>query len=461
MATLKEKIGYGFGDMSSSMFWKIFSYYLPIFYSNIYGLSLPDTAVLLLVTRIWDAVSDPMMGIMADRTHTRWGKYRPYLLWIALPFAVCGILLFTTPDFGVTGKLVWAYVTYIMMMTVYTAINVPYGAMLGVMTDDSDTKTVFSSYRMFFAYGGSFVALFAWEPLCGFFKDMTGTVSTSWQYSMIVIAVLCFVIFLLCFVMTREHVKTVSTVSIGKDFKSLLSNVPWWLLIGAALGSNLFNTVRGAAAAYFFKDYIGENIFLNLGDLSILFYAGLFLGVGEVSNMAGVVLTVPLSRKFGKKSTYILTMIALAILSILFFFLPCTPLGFWLMLVMQVVISICTGIVSPLIWSMYADVSDYAELKDGTASTGLIFSSSSMAQKFGGAFGGAAVMWILAAFGYNTAAGAVQTETALTGLALLMSWIPAVVAVLSVVVVYFYPLTKERMNGISEELKAVRIADTN
>ncbi|MCD8183206.1 MAG: MFS transporter [Bacteroides sp.] len=461
MATLKEKIGYGFGDMSSSMFWKIFSYYLPIFYSNIYGLSLSDTAVLLLVTRIWDAVSDPMMGIIADRTHTRWGKYRPYLLWIALPFAVCGILSFTTPDFSATGKLVWAYVTYVMMMTVYTAINVPYGAMLGVMTDDSDTKTVFSSYRMFFAYGGSFVALFAWEPLCNFFKDVTGSVSTSWQYSMIVIAIMCFVIFLLCFGMTHEYVKTVSTASIGQDFKSLLSNVPWWLLIVAALGSNLFNTVRGATAAYFFKDYIGDNIFLNLGDLSILFYAGLFLGVGEVSNMVGVVLTVPLSRRFGKKSTYILTMIVLAALSILFFYLPCTPFGFWLMLMMQVVISICTGIVSPLIWSMYADVSDYAELKDGTASTGLIFSSSSMAQKFGGAFGGAAVMWILAAFGYNTAVSAVQTEEALTGLALLMSWIPAAVALLSVIVVYFYPLTKERMNDISEKLKVVRAVNNN
>ena len=457
MATLKEKIGYGFGDMSSSMFWKIFSYYLPIFYSNIYGLSLADTGILLLVTRIWDAVSDPMMGIIADRTQTRWGKYRPYLLWIALPFSVCGVLLFTTPDLGPTGKLVWAYVTYIMMMTVYTGINVPYGAMLGVMTDDSDTKTVFSSYRMFFAYAGSFVALFTWEPLCNWFREMTGSVSTSWQYSMIVIAFLCLVIFLLCFGMTREYVKSVSTVSIGKDFKALVANVPWWLLIGAALCCNLFNTVRGATAAYFFKDYIGDNIFLNLGDLPVfLFYAGLFLGVGEVCNMIGVVLTVPLSRAFGKKSTYILTMVALAGLSILFFYLPCSPLGFWLMLLMQVVISICTGIVSPLVWSMYADVSDYAELRNGSASTGLIFSSSSMAQKFGGAFGGAAVMWILAAFGYNTAEGAVQTEEALTGLNLLMSWIPAAVAVVAIVVVYFYPLTKDRMLDINEKLKSVR-----
>ena len=287
---------------------------------------------------------------------------------------------------------------------------------------------------------------------------MTGSLTVSWQYSMIVIAAFCFVIFLLCFSMTREYIKSVSTVSIGKDLKSLLANVPWWLLIGAALCSNLFSTVRGATAAYFFKDYIGDGIFLSLGDFSFLFYAGLFLSVGEVSNMIGVVLAVPLSRSLGKKSTYISTMGALAVLSILFFYLPCTPSGFWLMLAMQVVISVCTGIVSPLVWSMYADVSDYAELKDGTASTGLIFSSSSMAQKFGGAFGGAAVMWILAAFGYNTAEGAVQTEEALTGLNLLMSWIPAAVAVLAMIVVYFYPLTKKRVAEVDEKLKKIRAA---
>ena len=207
MATLKEKIGYGFGDMSSSMFWKIFSYYLPFFYSNIFGLSLADAGLLMLVTRIWDAVSDPMMGVIADRTHTRWGKYRPYLLWIAAPFAIAGMLLFTTPDMGTTGKLIWAYVTYILMMTVYTAINVPYGAMLGVMTDDSNTKTVFSSYRMFFAYGGSFIALGAWEPLCNWFKSMDYGNASSWQYAMVCIATLCFLGFLVCFGMTREHVK--------------------------------------------------------------------------------------------------------------------------------------------------------------------------------------------------------------------------------------------------------------
>mgnify|MGYP003289039490 CR=1 FL=1 len=161
--------GYGFGDMASSMFWKVFSAYLPIFYTNVFGLDLELAALLFLVTKIWDAVSDPMMGVIADRTTTKWGKYRPYLLWIAIPFAVAGILLFTTPNMGETGKNVWAFATYILMMTIYTAINVPYGSLLNVMTADSDEKSVLSSFRMFFAYGGSFIALFAWEPLCNFF----------------------------------------------------------------------------------------------------------------------------------------------------------------------------------------------------------------------------------------------------------------------------------------------------
>ncbi len=462
-STLKEKIGYGFGDMSSSMFWKIFSYYLPFFYSNIFGLSLLDAGVLVLVTRIWDAVSDPMMGIISDRTQTKWGKYRPYLLWVAPFFSICGILLFTTPDLEYGGKLIWAYVTYILMMTVYTGINVPYGAMLGVMTEDSNEKTVFSSFRMFFAYGGSFISLFLWEPL----TNMMGGYNTSggWFWAMVVIATACFVMFILCFLMTKEHLKTVSTVSVGSDFKALLSNKPWWLLIGAALCFNLFNTVRGATVAYFFQDIIGANVSLVFFGIMFAFYAGLFLGVGEVSNMVGVASCVPIANKLGKKTTFILVNAALVVMSVLFFFIPCTPTGYWLMLIFQILISILTGIMSPLVWSMYADVSDYAELKFKTASTGLIFSSSSMAQKFGGAIGGAAVLWLLSGFGYITdpallaAGNVVQPESALTCLRWLMSFIPACVALLSMCVVWFYPLTTERINEIGEELKKQRIVE--
>ena len=458
MATIRtsfaEKVGYGFGDMSSSMFWKIFSYYLPFFYSNIFGLRLDQVALLLVITRIWDAISDPMMGILADRTHTRWGKYRPYLLLMAAPFALCGILLFTTPDAGATAKLVWAYVTYILMMTVYTGINVPYGAMLGVMTDDSDTKTVLSSFRMFFAYAGSFVALFCWEPLCNALGGYDAP--AGWQHAMFIIATACLILFLLCFGLTREKLHTVSTVSVGSDLKSLVRNVPWWILIGAALCSNLFCTIRGSVVAYFFSDVIGADVRLTLGGWSFLFYAGLFLSIGEVCNMIGVALAVPLAAKLGKKATYMLSFASLIVLSILFFYVPLSGSGYWWMLVLQVLVSICTGVLFPMVWSMYADVSDFAENRDGSASTGLIFSSSSMAQKFGGAFGGAAVMWLLAAFGYDTTAGAVQTPEAINGLKLLMSWIPAAVAALAVLIVSFYPLTRSRMAVIQEELAEKR-----
>ena len=460
-------IGYGFGDMSSSMFWKVFSYYLPFFYSNIFGLSLTDAGIILLVTRIWDAVSDPMMGIIADRTHTRWGKYRPYLLFVAPLFSIAGILLFTTPDWSYGAKLVWAYVTYILMMTVYTGINVPYGAMLGVMTADSQEKTVYSSFRMFFAYGGSFLALFLWEPLCnalGGYNSPQG-----WFWAMVVIAAACFVLFICCFLMTKEELKTVSTVSIGSDFKALLSNNPWWILIGAALCFNLFCTVRGATVAYYFADIIPAGATLNfqLGDFfqlstfnfQLLFYAGLFLAVGEVSNMIGVALCVPLADRFGKKTTFIAVNIGLCVLSVLFFFIPVSQPGFWLMLIAQVFISMLTGIMSPLVWSMYADVSDYAEQRYKTASTGLIFSSSSMAQKFGGAIGGSAALWLLAACGYITNQPSVisnQPESALLCLRCLMSFIPALVSLVAVLVVSFYPLTTARMKEIDAELQIQR-----
>ena len=457
MSRLREKIGYGMGDMSSSMFWKIFSYYLPIFYSDIFQLSLGQTATLMFVTRFWDTVSDPMMGIIADRTQTRWGKYRPYLLWFAAPFAIAGVLLFTTPDWDNQGRLVYAYVTYILMMTVYTGINVPYASMLGVMTSDSQEKTVFSSYRMFFAYGGSFIALFAWEPLCDFFAKYqpltkVDTVAEAWQGAMIVIAAICFLLFIGSFLLTREHVKTRPTGALGSDFMHLLKNAPWWIITAGALCTNLFNTVRGATVAYYFKYYIGENAHINLGIAEFLFFAGLFLAVGEVCNMVGVVSAVPLSKRFGKKTTFIVSALAMTVLSILFFYVPVSNGGFAAMLLLQILISILTGIVSPLVWSMYADVADYSTMKNGTSSTGLIFSSGSMAQKFGGAIAGSAVLLLFDAFGLVPNA-AEQTDSAMLGMRLTMSYIPAAIALVMALIIWAYPLTTRRMEEINKKLE--------
>lgn len=461
MATLKEKIGYGFGDMASSMFWKIFSAYLPLFYAMVFRLDLEVTAVLMLVTRIWDAVSDPMMGIISDRTNTRWGKYRPYLLWIAVPFAISGVLLLTKPNFGETGNTVWAFVTYILMMTVYTAINVPYGSMLGVMTEDSDEKTVFSSFRMFFAYGGSFIVLAFWEPLCNFFAGTTGELThnpDAWQYAMMVVGVICVILFVLTFAMTKERVKTTpKTTSVKADLGSLLHNGPWWILLGGVLFFNFFNAIRYSVIPFYFATLIAKDAALSIFSVDFLFYAGIFLAVGEVANMIGVAVATPITFKLGKKGTFLWSLFALIALCIAFYYVPTSGSGaYWTLMVLQILVCILTGIVSPLVWSMYADISDYAELKFKTASTGLIFSSSSMAQKFGGAFGASAVMWILAAFGFNTEEGAVQTADAVEGIRLLMSWIPAAVAAISAIFVFIYPLTTKRMREINAELKKIR-----
>ena len=471
-AGLSEKIGYGFGDMSSSMFWKIFSYYLPFFYSNIFGLSLAHAGTLVLVTKLYDAVSDPVMGLIADRTNTRWGKYRPYLLWIAIPFAVAGILAFFTPQTdNYTFKHVYAYVTYILMMTVYTAINVPYGAMLGVMTDDSREKSVFSSFRMFFAFIGSFIAMGSFEPLLKLRQSIVGTLPAEWTLAdstpadwtiaVSVIGIVCAVLFILSFMMTREHVteaemakapvrensdETAKT-SVAEDLKALVANGPWWMLLGGGIAILLFNCVRGGAAAYYFADVLGTNAIFTLA---------LFLTVGEISQLVGVVVTVPVSEKIGKKATFLLVLVAVTVLSIIVAFLPETPAGMWALLVSQILICIAIGINSPLLWSMFADVADYSELKNGRASTGLIFSSSSMAQKFGAAFGSAIVLWVLMAFGYDNAKGAVQTPEALATIKALISWIPAIGSAAGIAIMLGYPLTDKKMSEIRQELSKKR-----
>lgn len=471
-AGLSEKIGYGFGDMSSSMFWKIFSYYLPFFYSNIFGLSLAHAGTLVLVTKLYDAVSDPVMGLIADRTNTRWGKYRPYLLWIAIPFAVAGVLAFFTPQTdNYTFKHVYAYVTYILMMTVYTAINVPYGAMLGVMTDDSREKSVFSSFRMFFAFIGSFIAMGSFEPLLKLRQSIMGTLPAEWTLAdstpadwtiaVSVIGIVCAVLFILSFMMTREHVteaemakapvrensdETAKT-SVVEDLKALVANGPWWMLLGGGIAILLFNCVRGGAAAYYFADVLGTNAIFTLA---------LFLTVGEISQLVGVVVTVPVSEKIGKKATFLLVLVAVTVLSVIVAFLPETPAGMWALLVSQILICIAIGINSPLLWSMFADVADYSELKNGRASTGLIFSSSSMAQKFGAAFGSAIVLWVLMAFGYDNAKGAVQTPEALATIKALISWIPAIGSAAGVAIMLGYPLTDKKMSDIRQELSKKR-----
>lgn len=445
MIKLKEKIGYGLGDMSSSMFWKLFGSYLMIFYTDVFGLPAAVVGTMFLITRLWDSVSDPLMGLIADRTNTRHGKFRPYILWGAIPFGIIGVLTFTTPDLDLRGKIIYAYITYTLMMTAYTVVNVPYASLLGVMSPNSSDRNILSSFRMAFAYIGSFFALLMFMPMVNFFSErITGnkSVEHGWIMAVAVFSVICIILFFLTFGLTRERVKPIRTQSkASDDLKDLMRNKPWWLLLGAGVAALIFNSIRDGATVYYFKYYIQEESIRNISLFNFSFVlSGLYLAIGQIANLVGVILSAPLSNKIGKKNTYIGSMAIATILSVIFFWISKENL-IWIF-IFQVLISICAGSIFPLLWSMYADCADYSEYKTGNRATGLIFSSSSMSQKLGWAIGSALTGWLLAYFGFQ--ANTAQNPETIQGIKMFMSLLPAIGTVLSVILISFYPLSEKR-----------------
>lgn len=456
MIKLREKIGYGFGDMASSMFWKLFGSYLMIFYTDVFGMSAAVVGTMFLITRVWDSAFDPIVGIVADRTHSRWGKFRPYLLFLAVPFALIGILTFVTPTgWSMTAKIVYAYVTYSLMMMVYSAINVPYASLLGVMSPEPHDRNILSVYRMMFAYLGSFIALLLFMPMVNFFS--TGhTEQHGWMMAVIVIAVMCTALFYGCFALTKERVKPINEKQnpLKEDVKDLLHNRPWWILLGAGISALVFNSIRDGATVYYFKYFVIEESHSTITLFGIPFVlSGLYLAIGQAANIIGVILAAPISNRIGKKKTYMSAMILATVLSIVFYWFNKDDLG--LIFIFQVLISICAGCIFPLLWSMYADCTDYSELMTGNRATGLIFSSSSMSQKFGWAIGSAITGWLLAYFGFQ--ANAVQSEEAIHGIKMFLSFLPAVGTLLSVVFISIYPLSEIKMKEITEELEQKRL----
>lgn len=458
MITYKEKIGYGLGDMASSMFWKLFGAYLMIFYTDVFGLSAAVVGTMFLITRVWDSFFDPIVGIIADRTNSRWGKFRPYLLYFALPFGMIGILTFFTPDLSITGKIIYAYITYSLMMMVYSAINVPYASLLGVISPNPQDRNTLSTYRMTFAYIGSFIALLFFMPLVNYFSDNDNCLQSQqygWMMAVIVIAIMCVFLFLGCFSLTRERVKPIKEGPnlLKNDIKDLFHNKPWWILLGAGISALIFNSIRDGATVYYFKYFIVENTQSEISILGIPFVlSGLYLALGQAANIIGVIAAAPISNKFGKKNTYTGAMVIATILSIIFYFFDKDQLA--LIFIFQILISICAGSIFPLLWSMYADCTDYSELQTGNRATGLIFSSSSMSQKLGWAIGTAITGWLLAFFGFE--ANATQNTETIEGIKMFMSIFPAIGTILSVIFILMYPLSETRMKSVVQQLNKQR-----
>lgn len=451
--SLREKVAYGFGDMASSMFWKLFGMYLLFFYTDVMGLAAAAVGTMFLVTRIWDTFFDPVVGIMTDRTTSRWGKFRPYILYMAVPFGLIGVLTFTTPGFSGTGKLIYAYITYSAMMMIYSLINVPYASLLGVISPDGRDRNTLASFRMGFAFAGSLVALALLEPLVDVFSGNGQHIARGWQLAVTVISLICVILFLLCFAWVKERVKPIhdESSSLKDDFRDLYQNRPWWILLGAGIAALIFNSIRDGATLYYFKYYIASTEAFGFLGFNVT-WSTLYLVTGQAANILGVILASPVANRIGKKNTYLGAMVIATILSVIFFWLGKEQLI--LIFAFQFFISICAGIVFPLLWSMYADIADYSEWKTGRRATGLIFSSSSMSQKFGWTIGGALTGWLLGAFGFQ--ANAVQGAGAQTGIVLMLSFLPAAGCILSVIFIALYPLSESRVAEITTELEARR-----
>jgi len=454
---MKEKISYGFGDLASVLYWQTFMLYFTYFYTDVFIIPAATAATLFLMSRIFDGINDPMMGLLADRTKTRWGKFRPYLLWLCVPFAFVGVLTFTVPNFGPTGKIIWAYITFNLVMMLYTAINIPYTALLGVISPDSNERTAVSSIKFIFAFLAGAIVSFTLLPMTK--KLGGGNDAHGWQLSFIIYGIAAIIFFLITFKGTRERVQPPSTQksSIKKDLHELVTNRPWLILLATTITFILFVAVRSSVTVHYFKYVIGsrELAFPFFGKRIYDFntITSLFNGVGQIASLVGALLVSLVAKKFGKKKTFIVLFIIAITSTAAFYLMTAEQIG-WIF-ILQFTGSITGGPLSVLLWAMYADTADYAEWKNKRRATGLVFSASTMSQKMGWAIGAYIALMLMSQVGFQP--NQAQSPESLKSLIMLFSLIPAGLGILSLCILSFlYPLDEKHVEEIEAELRERR-----
>ncbi|MGI9219930.1 MAG: MFS transporter [Woeseiaceae bacterium] len=436
----REKLGYGLGDTASNFFFATFNVFLLYYYTDIFGITAAAVGTMFLVTKLFDAFSDPIMGLIADRTDSRWGKFRPYLLWAAIPYGLCGYAMFANPGFSYTGKLIYAYVTYSLMMLAYTAINVPYSALMGVISPVSIERTKVASYRFFCAFAagwlvGSFVL-----PLKNFLGGSDEALG--FKLTMAIFAVISVALFWITFATTRERVVPEPKKSnVMADLKILLGNGPWKALFWAGIFTLINIAVRQGTQLYYFKYYVGD-----------VDKASLFISTGLAAMMIGVMLTKTLTERFEKRQLMIVLSIMNALSMAAFFFIP--PDQYGLMLVINALGTLAAGPTPALVWSMYADCADYGEWKTGRRTTALVFSTVQFSHKMGLAVGAGLSGIILSWFGF--VANEVQTDSAMLGIRFMFSIFPTVFALLGVVAIFFYRIDSKMLQQMEIDLQTGR-----
>jgi GPH family glycoside/pentoside/hexuronide:cation symporter len=455
-----EYIGYALGDTASNLFFQTFGIFLTYFYTDVWGLAPAVIGTMFLSVRLFDAAADPLIGLMADRTQTRWGKFRPYLLWFAVPYGLGGYLLFASPDFSTSGKLVYAYVTYGFMMLAYSLINVPYCSLLGVISPSPRIRTLAASYRFVGAFGGGLLVSLLIRPLVkwlGGGANAAGKVINElrgFQLTMLMFAVLSVVMFLICFATTRERVAVPrgQQSNASGELKELLRNFPWVMLPLSAIFSLTYIGLRNGSAIYYFKYVAGyDNQPVLFGQFDRF---TVFIALGMACQMLGSYGLSFFAKVADKRLVSVALTAVTAVCVAAFYFVPKD--NFPLQLALQAVTSFTMGPASALVWAMYADVADYGEWRFGRRSTGLVYSASLFAIKTGTALSGLLLPWILARYGYL--ANVPQSAASLLGITLTFSLFPAGFALLKGLSLWIYPLSQPKVDEIEQALTARRAA---
>jgi len=439
--SIKEKIGYGLGDTASHFVWDMVGFWLLFFYTDVYGISAAAAGTIMLVARFWDMAIDPVIGIVSDRTNTRWGKFRPYILFGAVPYAVLAILTFTTPNFGEAGKILYAGVTYVLLMTAYAAINLPYSALGAVMTDDTYERAGLNTYRFIAGFIGQFVVTGLALTLAEYFGN--GDKAQGFQYTLFLFAGLSLVFFFITFKTTKErvHPPKAQENSLKADIGNLFKNKAWIVLAIVGIISFIMFAMQNAVIAYYFKYYLGRENNVQL-----------FNVIGTVALIVALPLSKPLAKRFGNKNVFI----GSSLISGLFFMLIYLPgvNDLTTIYVFNIVAKMAYAPAVPLLWTMIADSADYGEWTTGRRATGLYFSAAVFAQKAGWGLGAAIAGWILAVSSFVP--NVVQNQSAITGIKLLVSVIPGILYMSCALFMIFYKIDTKTTTLMKEELDARR-----
>ena len=434
---MREKTGYALGDFGLNLYWASISAFLLIFYTDVMGLPAAAVGTMILLTKVGDAIADPLMGMLADRTRTRWGRFRPWLLWGALPMAGAGVLAFTVPALGDGGRLLWAYATFSLMMLAYTVVSIPYSALSGVITADGQQRTTLVSMRFIAAFAGTTVVNYATLDLVAWLGQ--GDAAQGWQRTLMLYGVIAVLLFAGVFATVRERVTSLHTERTPwrQDVADLLHNRPWLVLFVLALVIMVTIVMRGGAGVYYFKYYLGRT------DLT-----GWFLGSYSLALAAGAAATPLLTRWCDRRRLMMILMVIVGVLSCAMYFVP--PDAVAAAFAINVLIGLALGPKSPLAFAMYADTADYTEWRTGRRATALTFAAATFSQKLGGALASAVIAWVLAGMGY--VANQSQSNASQQGIVLLMTVIPGLVALLAAWTMRFYPLDDAQLVHIQQAL---------